>query len=70
MKMPQSEARRAVHIAAVVMQAAGLCRYETLTKCRRIDPADATCVNCIERWLLSKARIEIKHDSEGGRNEL
>ena len=51
--------RRAVHIAAVVMQADGLCRYES--GCRRVyPPSDADCVRCIERWLLSKAKRELK----------
>ena len=57
--MSEHIARRAVRIAAVVMQAAGLCRYDTVGKCRRYFPADNDCVRCIERWLLSKARREL-----------
>lgn len=53
-------ARRAVHIAAVVMNAAGLCRYDTVDKCRHHYPDDATCEKCIEKWLLAKARKELK----------
>lgn len=60
MKATETEARRAVHIAAVVMQADGLCRYDTYEKCRRFYPTDGDCVDCIEKWLLSKARKEIK----------
>ena len=52
--------RRAVHIAAVVMQAAGLCRYEDFGSCRRLNVTDDVCVKCIERWLIDKARWERK----------
>lgn len=64
MKQSQTEERRAVHIAAVVMQAAGLCRYDSFTKCRRIDPTDDICVGCMEKWLLTKARREAKQEAE------
>ena len=56
------EERRAVHIAAVVMQAAGLCRYDSYSKCRRYDPTGDACVDCIEKWLLAKARQELKRE--------
>lgn len=59
-KTPQTEERRAVHIAAVVMQAGGLCRYDSFSKCRRSAPDDDACVDCIEKWLLAKARSQIK----------
>lgn len=53
--------RRAVHIAAVIMQRDGLCRYEAPALCRKVYPPDeAGCVRCIESWLLSKARSELK----------
>ena len=62
MKKQQTEDQRALHIAAVVMQAAGLCRYDDPAKdCRRVYvPTDDDCVKCIERWLLAKARRELK----------
>ena len=65
MKTPQAEERRAVHIAAVVMQAAGLCRYENPGRsCRRaICPTDNDCVKCIEKWLLAKARRELRKEA-------
>lgn len=59
----KGEARRAVHIAAVIMQAAGLCRYDTYEKCRRFDPTDDDCVKCIEKWLLAKACRELKGEA-------
>lgn len=65
-RSPQSDERRAVHIAAVVMQAAGLCRYENPGRqCRRVYvPTEYDCVKCIEGWLLSKARKERKREVE------
>lgn len=58
--MRESIERRAVHIAAVVMQRAGLCRYDNPFKCRRVDvPDERICVRCIERWLMNKAKKEI-----------
>lgn len=63
---PQTEERRAVRIAAVVMQAAGLCRYENPGRqCRRVfGPTEDDCVKCIEKWLLSKARKELKREAK------
>lgn len=55
---------RAVEIAAVIMQAAGLCRYDDIGKCRRLFPDDAACENCIKRWLLSKARKELAKEDK------
>lgn len=51
--------RRAVKIAARVMQAAGLCRYDSPAKCRRACVNEKICDKCIESWLLSKARKEM-----------
>lgn len=57
----QSVDRRAVHIAATVMDAAGLCRYESPRQCRKAwPPSRETCVKCIENWLLAKARKELQ----------
>lgn len=56
------ESRRAVYIAAVILQAAGLCRYDDVGKCRHMAPTDTDCAKCIERWLLSKARSEIRKE--------
>ena len=53
---------RAVEIAAVVMQAAGLCRYDSVDKCRRLYPCETDCERCIKNWLLSKARKELAKD--------
>lgn len=53
--------RRALHIAAIIMQADGLCRYEAPGECRRVYlPEEKDCVKCIEKWLMSKARSELK----------
>ncbi len=65
MKQAQSEERRAVHIAAVIMQTAGLCRYDDDNGCRRVNiPTNDDCVKCIEKWLLAKARREIKREEK------
>ena len=59
----QHEDRRAVHIAAVIMQAAGLCRYDDVARCRRGWTAeDDDCVAGSEKWLLAKARREIRKE--------
>lgn len=57
-----AEAQRAVHIAAVIMQAAGLCRHDDVSQCRTMYPTTAHCVRCIERWLYSKARRELRRE--------
>ena len=51
--------RRAVKIAAKIMQADGLCRYDSPKKCRRFYIDEKTCDKCIESWLLTKARKEL-----------
>ena len=55
---------RAVKIAAKVMQAAGLCRYDSIDKCHRIYVDEAICERCIRSWLISKAKKELKKESE------
>ena len=63
--MIKSVERRAVHIAAVIMQRDGLCRYESPTDCKKVyPPDDAGCARCIESWLLSKARQELKKEEK------
>lgn len=57
---------RAVKIAARVMQAAGLCRYDSVEKCRRVFVDEKVCEVCIRRWLMGKAKKELK---ESGTNE-
>lgn len=54
---------RAVKIAAKIMQAAGLCRYDDVTKCRRIYVDEKTCDECMKRWLLTKARKELEKEA-------
>ena len=63
--MKETTEARAVKIAAKIMQAAGLCRYDSATKCRRVYVNESTCDKCIEAWLLSKARKELKAKKEG-----
>ena len=60
----QSLERRALHIAAVVMEADGMCRYDDVEKCRRVYPTSEGYVECSEKWLLAKARSEIKKEKK------
>lgn len=60
MKATEEEAKKAVHIAAVIMQADGLCRYDSYEKCRRLYTTAKACTECIEKWLIGKARREIQ----------
>ena len=66
------EARAAVHIAATVMRAAGLCKMAEAFNCKRSagqrEGRFNTCVDCIERWLYQKARqrVSVKPKSESG----
>lgn len=60
MKKKETVEQRAVKIAAVVMQAAGLCRYESMAKCSHAGEEKITCERCIRAWLLQKAREELR----------
>ena len=60
----QTVERRALRIAAIVMRCDGLCRYGSAADCKRVwPPEESYCVKCIERWLLAKARRELKKKS-------
>lgn len=61
-KKAETVEARAVKIAAKVMQAAGLCRSDTVTKCHRLYVDKASCDTCIESWLLAKARKELREE--------
>lgn len=54
--MKETVERRAVKIASKVLYAAGVCRYDSPDKCRRVFP---DCEKCIQGWLMSKARREL-----------
>ena len=60
--MKESVESRAVKIAAKIMQAAGLCRYDNVERCKRHYVDDTTCDRCIRYWLLSKARAELRKE--------
>lgn len=62
--MMETVESRAVKIAARVMTAACLCRYDSATKCRRMFVDEKVCNKCIEKWLLSKARKEFKKEGK------
>lgn len=63
-KKKETVEARVVKIAAKVMQAAGLCRYDSPAKCRRVYVDEKTCDKCIREWLLSKARKELENEKE------
>ena len=46
---------RAVKIAARIMVADGLCRYESTDQCRRVWPSEQGCEKCIRSWLQLEA---------------
>lgn len=61
--MPETEERRALVIAAKLMQEMGCCKYERGSlKCRRTYPTDEDCRRCIKNWLMAKARLELKRE--------
>lgn len=54
---------RAVKIAARIMVRAGLCRYESPTKCRKVfEPNESDCTGCIKCFLLGKAKAELERE--------
>lgn len=62
--MKETVDARAVKIAAKVMTAAGLCRYDSPMKCRRLYVDQKTCDACIRRWLLNKAKKELEREEK------
>lgn len=53
--------KRALRIAVTVMQADGICRYDSGTDCKRVyPPTETDCIKCLEKWCLTKARRELK----------
>ena len=56
--------REAVKIAATFLQKYGMCRYPSAMQCRRLGVVDSkTCVECIEKFLLTKAKKKIEKES-------
>lgn len=60
---------RAVKIAAKVMKAAGLCRYEDPCDCPRAFFNSEDCDRCICAWLLTKAKVELAREERAKREE-
>lgn len=57
----KSVEREAVKIAAMFLQKYGMCRYPSVMKCRRLGVVDEkTCTECIEKFLLTKARKKVE----------
>ncbi len=56
---------RAVKIAARILVVAGCCRYKNPTRsCRRLYPTEEDCDLCVEKWLLAKARAELRAEEK------
>ena len=65
MKTTPTVEKRAVEIAAVIMVRAGLCRYSSYDKCRRLGlVSERDCARCLKLWLLGKARKELAREKE------
>lgn len=66
MKTAPTIEKRAVEIAAVIMVRAGLCRYSSYDKCRRLGGlvSERDCALCIKRWLIGKAKKELAREKE------
>jgi hypothetical protein len=62
--MKDTEEGRALKISARIMVAAGLCRYESATQCKRLYTDETPCYNCVRSWLLAKARKELKKEEQ------
>lgn len=62
--MEETVESRAVTIAAKILQAAGVCKYDDISKCRRTYVDEQICEKCIRSWLVSKARKELKAEAE------
>lgn len=62
--MKETIESRVVKIAAKAMTAACLCRYDDVTKCRRVFVDEKICDKCIEKWLLAKARKELRKEKK------
>jgi len=59
-KTEQTVEKRAVEIAAVIMVHAGLCRFNSYDKCRRLGPvSERDCTRCLKLWLIGKAKREL-----------
>lgn len=55
--------QRAVHIAAGLLDAAEMCVLEDRIDCTKLR-SEESCEECIEKWLLSKARQELKEEEK------
>lgn len=64
MKTAPTVEKRAVEIAAVVMVRAGLCRFDSLIKCKKGYVDEHACRRCIKSWLISKAKRELAEGRE------
>ena len=65
MKTEPTVEKRAVEIAAVIMVRAGLCRFNSYDKCRRLGlVSERDCTRCLKLWLIGKAKKELTKEKE------
>lgn len=55
---------RALTIAAAIMAAAGLCRYEVPDKCKHLYANNEICAKCIKAWVKNKAKQELRKEGK------
>ena len=55
---------RALTIAAAIMAAAGLCRYEAPDKCKHLYANNEICAKCIKAWVKNKAKQELRKEGK------
>ena len=55
--------RRALDIAAGIMEEAGVCTLDDQQECDK-DIMDMSCQVCIRKWLMDKARKELAREKE------
>ena len=61
---PKDLERRALEVAARVMEAAGLCRHRDRAKCQRLTRSPEICEKCLAAWCMTKARKLTKEEKD------
>ncbi len=61
---PKELERRALEVAARVMEAAGLCRHRDRAKCQRLIRSPEICEKCLAAWCMTKARQLAKEERD------
>ena len=63
--MPDTEIEsRALDIAAFIMAASGMCKYEMPGRCKRQSANNDICGACIKSWLIFKAKQGLRMEAK------